>query len=266
MTRRRGRHAAGAVAISVAVTLGLGIGTPVQAGTALGNPSWSGYMALACGTCSLRYVTATWVQPSVNCADSPLPVAWATSWVGLDGWEDESVEQIGTYTTCTDGNASYLAFYEMYPANPVMLYSVPIAPGDLITASVYYDAAAGRWRLTVSDRTTGARASTSQPCPPGIFPGGTTTNGPGCGNISAEVIAEVPGEAGANLPLADFGTETYTAIAVTSRNGTHGSMETNRLWAVHPVDLIGATGTVLASPGLVRAGGTAFTDIWQAAH
>jgi hypothetical protein len=143
----------------------------------------------------------------------------------------------------------------MYPGGkPVIAYSVPVRPGDLITASVYYDAAAGLWRLALDNKTTGRAVTASRPCPPGLR----------CGNADAEVITEAP-SAGATVPLADFGTETYTAIAVTSRDGTRGSMENGRLWTVHPVGLIGAHGAILASPGPVRRG-TAFTDTWHAAQ
>jgi len=243
-----------AVLAAVAVALVLGIGTPVQAGTALHSPNWSGYVAVACSTCKLRYVAATWIQPAVNCADSP-SIAQAVSWVGLDGWTSGSVEQVGVIGSCTNGTPNYLAYYQMYPAQPAILYSVPVDPGDLISASVYYNAATGLWQLTVDDQTAGASATTDQACPAGIV----------CADVDAEVIAEAP-NAGANLPLADFGTETYSSIGITSRNGTRGGMESNRLWTVRPINLIGATGTVLASPGPVRAAGTAFTDIWQAAQ
>jgi len=248
-----------AVLVGVAITLGLGIGIPAQAGTALHSPNWSGYVAVACGMCKLRYVAATWTVPPVDCADSP-STAWANSWVGLDGLTSGTTEQVGTADVCTNGQPSYFAWYQMYPAQPVVLYgpgrlAYDVNAGDLISASVYYNAATRQWQLTLDDRTSGLAVDTSQPCPPGLM----------CADADAEVITEAP-NAGANLPLADFGTETYGAIAVTSRNGTHGNMESNRLWTVRPVDLIGATGTVLATPDPVRAAGTAFTDIWQAAQ
>ena len=230
---------------------------PAEAGIALHSPNWSGYVAVACRACHLRYVAASWTVPAVNCAASP-PIAQAESWVGLDGWGSGTLEQAGTDSSCTDGRAAYYAWYQMYPAQPVVWYgpgrlSYDVNAGDQIRASVYYDATSGRWQLTVDDRTSGLAVTTSQPCPPGMH----------CGNADAEVIMEAP-NLGANVPLADFGTVTYTGISVTSRDGTRGTMASNGLWTVRPVGLLGATGTMLATPGPVR--GTAFTDTWNAAQ
>ena len=230
---------------------------PAEAGIALHSPNWSGYVAVACPACHLRYVAASWTVPAVNCAASP-PIAQAESWVGLDGWGSGTLEQAGTDSSCTDGRAAYYAWYQMYPAQPVVWYgpgrlSYDVNAGDQIRASVYYDATSGRWQLTVDDRTSGLAVTTSQPCPPGMH----------CGNADAEVIMEAP-NLGANVPLADFGTVTYTGISVTSRDGTRGTMASNGLWTVRPVGLLGATGTMLATPGPVR--GTAFTDTWNAAQ
>jgi len=249
----RVRARLGGIALAVLLMLGCGAGR-AAASAPLHSDNWSGYVAVACGSCKLRYVTATWRQPAISCAKTP-ENAWAYFWVGLDGWTSGSIEQTGTSGACNGGKPSYFAWYDMYPDNPAVLGSVPVRPGDLITASVYWNASTGRWYLTVSNRTTGASATAKQRCPASFQ----------CGNASAEVVAEAPGGAPRTLPLADFGTVTYTTIAITSRNGTHGAMTDNSLWAVHPINLVGNTGTILASPGPVR-GGTAFTGTWHAAQ
>jgi Peptidase A4 family len=245
----RARLAAAALAVALAIGLAAS-GSATAAGQVrtLRSPNWSGYVAEACGTCKLRYVAAAWTLPAVNCAKSP-PIAWAEAWVGLDGIISGSVEQAGTASLCTNGQPSYFAWYQMYPDRPVLFLGV--SPGDLITASVFYDAAANRWQLALADRGRPVIAA-SQPCPAVIE----------CGNVSAEVIMEAP-NAGADVPLADFGTVAFTSIRVTSRNGTRGGMASNRLWTVYPVDLV--RGVTLAVPGPVRAG-TSFTDTWLAAQ
>jgi hypothetical protein len=241
-----------ALAAALAVML-----APASSPSTLHSPNWSGYVAVACGTCKFRYVTASWQVPAVNCAASPLPVAQADAWVGLDGLGTSTVEQVGTTSACTDGVPSYYAWYQMYPAQPVVAYgpgrlSYDVNAGDAVTASVYYNVATGQWQLVLYDHGTGMTVAASQPCPVSA----------GCGNLSAEVITEAP-NAGANVPLADFGAMTFTGIALTNRNGTHGSMASGPLWTVHPVDLISGT-DLLASPGPV-CGGTSFTDSWLAA-
>jgi Peptidase A4 family len=245
------------IAAAIAAALTCWPGTAASAArnpaVVLHSPDWSGYVAVACGSCQLRYVTATWRQPPVNCSASP-PAAWADFWAGLDGWTSGSTEQAGVSADCTGGTPHYFAWYDMYPDAPVIWYGVPVAPGNLITASVYHDAATGRWQLTIRDRTAGEAATVSQACPAVIR----------CDDADAEVITEAP-DAGAVVPLADFGAVTYSAIAVTSRDGIRGSMTSNRLQAVHPADLAGAAGTVLASPGPV-SGGVTYTDTWHAAQ
>jgi hypothetical protein len=255
---KRTRSGAVIAAVLLALALSGSAGAaPAGAQRTLSSPSWSGYVAGACVTCKFRYVAATWRLPAVDCAKSP-PVAWAEAWVGLDGETSGSVEQVGTASVCTNGQPSYFAWYQMYPDAPVVAYnaartSYGVNPGDLITASVYYDAAANRWQLALEDHATGTAIAASQPCPAHIQ----------CDNASAEVIMEAP-NAGANLPLADFGTGTFTSIRVTSRNGIRGGMASNRLWTVYPVDLVRG-GVTLTAPGPVRAG-TAFTDTWHAAQ
>lgn len=255
------RHARGRFGV-IGLVLALALGPAAAASSAtartLDNPNWSGYAAVACGSCAFRYVAATWKLSAVNCAASPLPVAWDDSWVGLDGLTSGSVEQVGTSAVCTNGQASYFAWWEMYPARPVIPRppgdTPAMRPGDQITASVYYDSATRRWLLTLDDPAARLVISTWQPCPAGIE----------CDNADAEVITEAP-NAGATVPLADFGSTAYSSIRVTSRNGTRGSMASTGLWTVHPVNLVGlTTGHLLASPGPTT--GEAFTDTWRAAQ
>lgn len=215
------------------------------------NPNWSGYVAVACGTCRLRYVAAAWHLPAVNCAVTPF--GWADDWVGLDGFTSGSVEQVGTASICTPGQpVSYLAWWEMYPDSASISWGT-IRPGDLITASVYYDATSRRWWLDLLDHATGTAIHTGQPCPRSIT----------CANVDAEAITEAPA-AGHTVPLADFGSTGFSSIRVTSRNGTRGDMASNGLWSVVPVDLVGSTGRLLASPGPTT--GAAFTVTWHAAQ
>lgn len=227
--------------------------TPVN-GALLSN-NWSGYADVTCRTCALRYVAASFTLPSVNCANSP-DGATVSSWVGLDGLGDSTVEQIGTVAGCSGGTASYLAFYEMFPLASVAFTGVN--PGDAISVAVYFNAATNHWQLKLTDLTNGGRITTNQACP------AKST----CRNRSAEVITEAPSTStgtGTVLPLADFGQANYKAIQVTSRNGTHGAMISNRLWTTDSLTMVDSSGKVLAKPGPVSGGGRAFRDTWHAA-
>lgn len=224
--------------------------TPVN-GT-LQSSNWSGYADVACSTCAIRFVAASFTVPSANCAKSP-DGSFAGIFAGLDGIGSQTVEQIGVQAGCSGGKASYAAFFEMFPKAPVAFSG--ISPGDAISVAVFFNAATNRWQLGLTDLTTGGNIATAQSCPSGAV----------CRNASAEVITEAPSSsAGAILPLADFGQANYEAIQVTSRNGTRGAMTSNGLWTTDVLDMVGSTGNTLAAPGPAYAG-QAFQNTWHAA-
>ena len=223
--------------------------TPVRG--ALTSQNWAGYVDVACRTCTLRFITASFTLPSVNCAKSP-DGSFAGFWAGLDGVTSKTVEQVGAVASCSRGAASYSAFYEMYPKAPV--YFSGVSPGDAIRVSVFFNASTARWQLRLSDVTTGGSISTAQRCP----------SGSRCRNADAEVITEIPSTRSGTAPLADFGQVRYRAIRVTSSRGLKGAMTSNRQWTTHAVDMLDSAGHNLALPGPARAG-QAFRITWYAA-
>ena len=54
------------------------------------SANWSGYAAAGR---AFRSVSASWTQPAARCRHG---AAYASFWVGLDGYRSRSVEQIGT--------------------------------------------------------------------------------------------------------------------------------------------------------------------------
>jgi len=55
----------------------------------------------------LRIVTV----PTVTCGAA---TSWETTWVGIDGQTNATVEQAGTSDVCQDGVPYYSAFYELW--------------------------------------------------------------------------------------------------------------------------------------------------------
>src|SRR5712691_6234608 len=108
----------------------------------------------------------------------------------------------------------------MVPQAPLGFYG--ISPGGAISVNVFFNAATNHCQLTLTDLTTGGNIATAQTCP----------NGSVSLNSSAELITEAPSSSptGAIIPLVDFGKVHNEAIAVTSRNGSRGSMIWNGLW------------------------------------
>jgi len=152
-------------------------------------------------------VSGSWTVPTATGSGT----AYSSVWVGIDGYSSSTVEQIGVEADVTGGKASYYAWYEMYPAYPVTISSVPVTPGDSISASVSY--ASGQYTLQLSDNTTGKSYSTVQALA-------------GAQRSSAEWIVEAPSSGFGVLPLANFGTVNFTNSSATV-NGTTGPIDSS---------------------------------------
>jgi hypothetical protein len=168
---------------------------PVVHGT---SSHWSGYAA-AGRSGTFTSVTATWTQPAVSCSGVN---SYAAFWAGLDGYASRTVEQIGTEGDCVDGTPTYYAWFEMYPRLGYSIDALDVTPGHSYTASVTSPRFA-TYALRLTDNTTGSSYTTTQ-----RFFGQ---------NASAEVIVEAPSTFRSVLPLADFGSVTFTGAQA---NGT----------------------------------------------
>lgn len=178
------------------------------------SANWSGYAVTGS---SFTSVTGSWVVPSVLCMGKD---QYSAFWVGLDGYNSDTVEQVGTLSDCEGSNPAYYAWYEFYPNVARQIKAVPVNPGDVITASVVYHG--DRFIVTITDQTTGISASEAGPAA-------------GAARSSAEWIAEAPccTANGGILPMADYGTVMfgydYTGqssanyAASSSNNGSIGS-------------------------------------------
>lgn len=217
------------------------------ADTTYDQDGWAGY-ADTDGTTYYTAVTGSWIVPAANCGNA---VATASStWVGIDGIGNDSstVEQTGTDSNCVLGGASYGAWYEMAPSFPVTLPADdPVYAGDQMSASV---TATGDWtfRLTITNNTADWTFSTTQ----------TNT---GAQQVSAECIEERPDDGG--LPLADFGSVTFTGCEATAGNGNAAGVATP-IWDHRylPFELTNGS-TVLAVASPLSDDGTQFTVTWQ---
>lgn len=200
------------------------------------STNWSGYAVTGSG--SYTSVSASWTQPEVNCASTPN--GWSAFWVGIDGDTTNTVEQTGTEANCSGGTPEYGAWYEMYPKRPFN-YAETVSPGDSFTATVtYLDRA--RFQLTLSDNTAGWSQTVTKKSRKAKLG-------------SAEVIVEAPSEGNEVLPLADFGTATFSGATV------DGSLLTSSTPGLEPLTM--ASGKkVKAEPSSISSAGS-FSDTWH---
>jgi hypothetical protein len=225
-----------------------------RAGLQRGSEStnWAGYSATAPGV-SFVDVTGSWVEPAVDCATSG--PSTSSFWVGLGGTAHDSkaLEQIGTAARCLpDGRTVHYAWHELIP-NPSIPNSLPIAPGDSITAEVAADGTTITLRLT--DLTNGQSFSTQ-----------ATVAEPDL--TSAEWIAEAPSSCspfdpnGCSIqPLANFGTVAFNSGTATA--GGHTGPISDPAWAAGVVHLVARSGEPVARTSELSADGSSFTVTWQ---
>jgi peptidase A4-like protein len=153
------------------VTAGQGFGPHLTFGGPLSNAgNWAGYAASGQ---TFTTIVGHWVEPQVTCNGSALYAPW----VGIDGFNDQTVEQTGVQTECSGGSPQVSGWYEMYPAAPVY-FSNPASIGDHFTAKVQHTGGT-TYKLTLTDNTKGWSH--------------TVTKNLSAQNASAEAIIEAPG-------------------------------------------------------------------------
>jgi hypothetical protein len=209
------------------------------------NTAWGGYVITA-PTGAVTDVKGSWTVPT---AQTPPTGSQAATWIGIDGFGNGTVEQIGTDTDVGIlGNLSYYAWAEMYPNTFYRFGSFTINPGDHIQAEV--KAIGGNYfELTLTDTTTSK----------GVVALGN--NGP-VAQASAEWIEEKTGN-----PLTDFGTVTFSGAQATI-GGVTGPIDNT--WPspdqIFQTLLENSSGTPLLSvSSLSDSGGTSsFSMSWLA--
>ena len=226
-------------------------GSGIHATTSYSSTNWSGWAVDNSGGNTYTAVKANLVVPTTVCP-AVSGYSLAAFWVGLDGFNNSTVEQDGTISECHNG--SYLGdanWWEMYPANAIQIGNT-VTAGDHISASVVFNAK-GKYVLKVVDHTaTAANLSKTQACTSG------------CANASAEWIGEAPCcSSGSQVyPLNNFGKWKVTGAKATSA----GVSNPISFYPNDVITMVNSTNThPLATPSALNSTGTSFTDKWNAA-
>ncbi|HLJ03998.1 MAG TPA: G1 family glutamic endopeptidase [Solirubrobacteraceae bacterium] len=169
--------------------------TPRSAGWSSSN--WSGYAVTGSGFTS---VTARWTVQAVSATRK---ASYSSEWAGIDGYNNSSLIQTGTESDYYSGSAHYDAWWEILPAAETVIPSVPVKPGDAMTATITKGSGSS-WTITINDVTTGKSFTTTQ-----------TYSGP---QTSAEWIEEAPTVGGRVAPLAHYGEATFDPGTVNGGN------------------------------------------------
>jgi hypothetical protein len=250
-----------ALRITLAVSAVLAASAPSALADTVQSSNWAGYAAHRAGV-RFKKVVAAWKQPSVNC--SRYSPAYSAVWVGLGGYSasSEALEQIGTEVDCSpSGRTVSSAWYELVPA-PSRSIGMRVNPGDAMSASV--NVSGSRVTLVLQDETRhksfrkALRVSSID-------------------LSSAEWIVEAPSECVSadvcrTLPLADFGSESFTLAGAQSTSGRTGAISA-RSWDTTKIKLIpsgrrfvlngGSVTDGAASPSGLSARGSSFKVTFQ---
>lgn len=207
-----------------------GSGNRAVASTTVSSTSWGGYADL-----SETYSKATgkWAQPAVTC--STAATSEIATWVGLDGYSSDTVEQAGTLAECYQRTAYYYSWWELYPDNDVQVVGASVAAGDAITGSVSRSGTTYTFKVTDATHTANSFSATSA-CSP-------------CVNSSAEWIAGANAGSTVVIPAISW---TVSGATVTAGSVT-GVISTFPYSQIVPVN--GST-----SP--LNAAGNGFTVTW----
>lgn len=200
--------------------------------------NWSGYAAF---NSTFSDVKGSWVQPAATCNGKSTA---ASFWLGLDGYDSSTVEQIGTEADCSKGKPVYYAWWEFFPAAAQKITFFPVTPGVTYTAEAQSDG--DNVTLTLSGG--------------GNSPESITEGLDGATLNSAEWIAEAPSMCAKTcreLPLTNFGTVNFRDAS------TNGSPIDDGPWSIDPLTMVTGNGTVKAAPSSLDSTGTGFSISWQ---
>jgi hypothetical protein len=199
------------------------------------STNWSGYGIS--GTFSA--VTGSWTVPAVTPSAGP---TYSSSWIGIDGLANRHLIQAGTESDYVDGHAQYDAWWEVLPDAEKIVTTLPVSPGDHLSASISRTTAT-KWTIVLVDNTSHRSFTYTR-----------TYRGPAA---SAEWIEERP-EIGRSLStLADYGSTTFSSLTASDTNP--------HLVAADAIAMISSVGDRLISvPSALSALGDAFSVAYGA--
>ena len=210
--------------------------------TQVASYNWSGYADVTSTKGKFTAVSAKWKVPSLSCSSED---RIESSWVGLDGINNGTVEQLGTVSQCFQGKAIHYSWYEMYPSGQVVV-GQGVKGGDQISASVTRSGTSFTLKLTDSTRS-GNNIKVTKSCS-------------SCASDSAEWIIERPKlNTTGIVPLVKFSNGGFTSASQTS-GGKKGTIATV---SPHQYSMIDSTHTYYLAVPSSLSNGNAFTDTWK---
>jgi Peptidase A4 family len=219
------------------------------------DTNWAGYVVEAAPN-SVTDVSGTWNVPAVS---GPAGATLNSStWVGIDGDGNQTVEQLGTEQDVINGVPYYQAWWEMFsaglkqPEQPIR--SMTIFPGDSISATVQYVTSgqhAGQFLLSIVDN---SRFNDSF----STYQTSAGTQNPLATRSSAEWIHEAPtsSSSGSILQMPNFSTVNFKNATATI-NGVTGPIDSSQ-WQGIAINLV-TNGVQIATTSVLNSSASSFS-------
>lgn len=220
---------------------------PLVEGT---SQNWSGYVAVTNlhhpASQSINAIYGSWIVPKLSAASHD---NYCSLWVGIDGYDSSTVEQIGTEHDWHNGKQTNYAWFEMYPNASYEIVGFPADPGDSMSASVVYQGN-GIFLLTIANNT--RKVHTTIPT--------SYTTSHIAQRISAEWVMEAPYLNGI-LPLSHFNVAYFSNCTATF-NTIHGPIN-DHFWADNQLTMVTSSGNPKAIPSSLSSNGQSFSVLWK---
>lgn len=223
------------------------------------TPNWAGYVASTNifnptkGTVS--FIQGTWVIPSIASGQAK-PGTFYAIWVGIDGLNNNTIEQLGTAYQFTNGKQINYAWFEMFPKASMQIANFPVKPGDSITASVkFIGNGVGQYKLMMLNNT---RKTFT------VIPAAMTrsTVSP---RTCCEWIVEAPSLCNSTscsiVPLAHFNPITFTNCKATIK-GVTGAIRNSHYQNIQ-LNMANSNGTLKAVTSALNTAGNSFKTTWK---
>lgn len=121
--------------------------------------NWAGY-AQQRSKGSVKSISGSFTVPAVATS----PRGYASTWVGIDGFNDQYLAQVGIGEEAVSGRTNYYGWWEIITPTKVLpeqVFKFAIKPGQRVTATVTI--ASGKATMTLFNNTTGAKAAKVYP-------------------------------------------------------------------------------------------------------
>lgn len=218
--------------------------------TTSNSTNWSGYAAATNlnnpRANSVTQVHGTWKVPTISATPNN---SFCSIWVGIDGFNSSSVEQLGTEHDWSNGKQLNYAWFEMYPNYAFEISKFPVSVGDSISASVVYK---GNNIFILSMANNTKKIHT-------IIPTKYTTSKTALRSC-AEWVVEAPFE-NTILPLAHFSIVKFSNCTATINDMTNAINKT-QLFQNTSLNMVGNSG-LKALTSALYANGKNFNVAWK---